>query len=328
MMRIPAALAASALILVLVGCGRPPAPGASAKAPAQAAVQAAVSVGPVLAVETFLADIAQQVAGSRLTVAALMPAGIDPHSYESTPRDVSTVTESRALIVNGAGMEAFLQRLLASASAGGERRLIEASAGLAPRKSGNEPDPHFFLAPLLAVRYVENIRDGLAALDPAGSATYTANAAAYIAKLQELDGWIRAQVAGIPAADRLLVTNHESLGYFAESYGFTVIGTIVPGVTTGVSPSARQLAQLIDELRATGAKAIFLESGTDPKLARQVAQEAGIRVVTELYTHSLTEASGPAPSYIRMMEYNVKTIVDALGGALGGAPEGALGVTR
>ena len=302
-----AALATSALLLVLAGCGRSPAPSVSEKASAKAAA----SVGPVLAVETFLADIAQQVAGSRLTVRALMPAGIDPHSYEPTPRDVSTVTESRALIVNGAGMESFLQKLLASA--GGERRLIEASAGLEPRKSGDEPDPHFFLAPLLAVRYVENIRDGLSALDPTGASTYAANAAAYTEKLRELDGRIRAQVAGIPASDRLLVTNHESLGYFAESYGFTVVGTIVPGVSTGVSPSARQLARLIDELRSTGAKAVFLESGTDPKLARQVAREAGIRVVTELYTHSLTEADGPAPSYIRMMEYNVTTIVGALG---------------
>lgn len=300
-----AALAAGALLLVLGGCARSTKPIASAKA--------AETVGPVLAVETFLADIAQQVAGDRLTVSTLMPTNVDPHSYEPTPRDVSTVTESRALIVNGAGMEASLVRLLASA--GGERRLIDASAGLEPRKSGDEPDPHFFLAPLLVVRYVENIRDGLAALDPAGAAVYAANAAAYSTKLGELDRWIRAQVAAIPAGDRLLVTNHESLGYFAESYGFTVVGTIVPGVTTGASPSARQLARLIDELRATGAKAVFLESGTDPNLARQVARESGIRVVTELYTHSLTEASGPAPSYIRMMEYDVTTIVDALGGA-------------
>ncbi len=303
------AFAAGALLLVLGGCSRSPGPSASANAPAKAAA----TVGPVLAVETFLADIAQQVVGSRLTVRALMPAGVDPHSYEPTPRDVSAVAESRLLIVNGTGMESFLQKLLASA--GGERRLIEASAGLEPRKSGDELDPHFFLAPLLVVRYVENIRDGLAAFDPAGAAAYAANAAAYIAKLKELDGWIRAQVAEIPAADRLLVTNHESLGYFAQSYGFTIVGTIVPSVTTGASPSARQLARLIDELRATGAKAVFLESGTDPNLARQVARESGIRVVTELYTHSLTDAGGPAPSYIRMMEYDVTAIVDALGGA-------------
>jgi len=300
-----AAAALVALLVLVAGCNR-----SGARA---GAGQTAASVGPVLAVETFLADIAQQVAGSRLAVRALMPAGVDPHSYEPTPRDVAAVAESRALIVNGAGMESFLQKLLASA--GGERRLIEASAGLEPRTSGNEVDPHFFLAPLHVVRYVENIRDGLTAIDPAGSSLYTANAAAYSSKLRELDAWIRSQVAGIPAADRLLVTNHESLGYFAEAYGFTVVGTVLPGVSTDASPSARQLAGLIDALRATGTKAVFLESGTDPKLARQVAQEAGIRVITELYTHSLTDAGGPAPSYIQMMEYDVKTIVSALGGA-------------
>ena len=300
-----AAAALVALLVLLAGCNRSGARGRAG--------QTAASVGPVLAVETFLADIAQQVAGSRLAVRALMPVGVDPHSYEPTPRDVAAVAESRALIVNGAGMESFLQKLLASA--GGERRLIEASAGLEPRTSGNEIDPHFFLAPLHVVRYVENIRDGLTAIDPAGSSLYAANAAAYSAKLRELDAWIRSQVAGIPAADRLLVTNHESLGYFAESYGFTVVGTVLPGVSTDASPSARQLAGLIDALRTTGTKAVFLESGTDPKLARQVAQEAGIRVITELYTHSLTDAGGPAPSYIQMMEYDVKTIVGALGGA-------------
>jgi ABC-type Zn uptake system ZnuABC Zn-binding protein ZnuA len=300
-----AAAVLAAVLALLAGCSRSGARAGSS--------QTAASAGPVLAVETFLADIAQQVAGSRLTVRALMPAGVDPHSYEPTPRDVAAVAESRALIVNGAGMESFLQKLLASA--GGDRRLIEASAGLEPRWSGNEVDPHFFLAPLHVVRYVENIRDGLTAIDPAGSSLYAANAAAYSAKLRELDSWIRSLVAGIPAEDRMLVTNHESLGYFAESYGFTVVGTILPGVSTDASPSARQLAGLIDALRATQAKAVFLESGTDPKLARQVAQEAGIRVVTELYTHSLTDAGGPAPSYIQMMEYDVRTIVGALGGA-------------
>jgi ABC-type Zn uptake system ZnuABC Zn-binding protein ZnuA len=223
------------------------------------------------------------------------------------------VAESRLLIVNGAGMESFLDKLLASA--GGERRVVEASAGLTPRMAGDEPDPHFFLAPLLAVTYVENIRDGFAAYDPAGASQYASNAAAYIAQLRELDGWIRAEVAVIPAGARLLVTNHESLGYFAESYGFRVAGTIIPGVSTEASPSARQMAELIDVLRTSGTRAVFLESGTDPKLARQVAQEAGIRVVTELYTHSLTDASGPAASYIAMMRYNVKTIVRALSGA-------------
>jgi manganese/iron transport system substrate-binding protein len=183
-----------------------------------------------------------------------------------------------------------------------------------PRMSGDEPDPHFFLDPLKVVTYAENIRAGLAAFDPAGAAQYAENAAAYTAKLRDLDGWIRAEVEKIPAGQRMLVTNHESLGYFAESYGFRVVGTVLPGVTTGAAPSARQVAELVETLKRTGARAVFLEEGTDPKLARQIAAEAGIRVVTGLYTHSITDASGPAPSYLAMMRYNVAQIVKALSG--------------
>ncbi len=285
--------------LVVAGCDRGK-PGAGASAPT------------VLAVEPFLADIAQAVAGSRMTVRALMPSGIDPHSYEPAPRDVSVIAESRLLIVNGAGMEKSLEKTLASA--GGKRTVVEASAGLVARMSGDEPDPHFFLAPLKVVAYVENIRAGLAAFDPAGASQYGENAAAYTAELKELDAWIRAEVAKIPAAQRLLVTNHESLGYFAESYGFRVVGTVLPGVTTGAAPSARQVAGLVDTLKQSGVRAVFLEEGTDPKLAEQIAREAGIRVVTSLYTHSITDASGPAPSYLAMMRYNVSEIVKALGG--------------
>ena len=292
---------------LLAGCGRQKAPATGSGAAGNA------GPGPVLAVEPFLADIAQQVAGSRLTVRALMPAGMDPHAYEPTPRDVSAVAESRLLIANGAGMEGFLEKLIASA--GGTRTVVEASAGLTPRMSGTETDPHFFLAPLLVLTYVENIRTGLTSFDPAGASQYSSNAASYTAKLRELDAWIRAEVAVIPENERMLVTNHESLGYFAASYGFRVVGTVLPGVSTGAAPSARQVADLIDMLRKTGARAVFLESGSDPKLARQIAEEAGIRVVTELYTHSPTDASGPAPSYIAMMQYNVKAIVEALTGA-------------
>jgi ABC-type Zn uptake system ZnuABC Zn-binding protein ZnuA len=304
---------AAAAALALAACGRGPARPAAAAAGAAAGGSA--SPGLVLAVEPFLADMAQQVAGSRITVRALMPSGIDPHSYEPTPRDVSSVAESRLLVVNGAGMEGFLEKLLASA--GGSRKVVEASAGLTPRMSGSEPDPHFFLDPTRVVTYVENIRAGLSGFDPEGASQYAANAAAYTAQLKELDAWIRGEVAKIPAAQRMLVTNHESLGYFAERYGFRVVGTVLPGVSTEAAPSARRVADLVDTLKKTGARAVFLESGTDPTLARQIAKEAGIRVVTELYTHSLTDSSGPAPTYIAMMRYDVAAIVDAL---TGGSP--------
>jgi ABC-type Zn uptake system ZnuABC Zn-binding protein ZnuA len=162
------------------------------------------------------------------------------------------------------------------------------------------------------IRYVENIRDGLSKADPAGAATYQANAGAYLVKLKELDRWIADRAQEVPEANRLLVTNHESFGYFADRYGFKIIGTLLPSVSTGSSPSAQQLAQLIDHITATGAKAIFLETGTNPQLAEQVAKETGSQVITNLYSHSITEASGPAPTYIDMMKFNTNAIVDAL----------------
>ncbi len=284
----------------------------------------------VLAAESFLADIAQHVAGDRLTVDVLIPSGIDPHGFEPTPADVRKVADSDLLIINGAGLEAFLERLLENA--GGERTVVEASAGLTSRTphaaeavdeaadehadeedhGHGETDPHFWLDPVLVIKYVENIRDGLNAADPAGAATYTANAAQYIADLKVLDVWIVEQVQAIPPERRLLVTNHESFGYFADRYGFTLLGAVVPSVSSAASPSAEQLARLVDRVKAAGVRAVFIETGANPQLAEQLAREAGVTVVSELLTHSVTAAGGPAPDYIAMMRYNVQTIVAAL----------------
>jgi ABC-type Zn uptake system ZnuABC Zn-binding protein ZnuA len=173
-------------------------------------------------------------------------------------------------------------------------------------------DPHFWLDPTKAIAYVENIRDGLSQADPAGKDVYAKNADAYIVELKELDGWIAEQVRSIPTERRQIVTNHESFGYFADRYGFTIIGTVVPSVSTGSAPSAQQLAQLVDRIKATGARAIFLETGANPQLAQQVAEETGVAVVTDLVSHSVTPPDGPAPTYIDMMRHNTQAIVNAL----------------
>jgi ABC-type Zn uptake system ZnuABC Zn-binding protein ZnuA len=308
-------------LLIAAGCSRPAGSGT-------AAAHTTRTSPPVVAIENFLADFTRQVAGDRLPVRSLIPPGVDPHGYEPTPQDVAAVAGARLLVVNGAGLESFIAKLLATA--GGDRPVVEASRGLVSRSAregevleggviasgpSSEPDPHFWLDPVMAVRYVQNIRDALSRIDPAGEKVYGANADAYILKLRELDAWIAARVAAIPPGKRSLVTNHESLGYFADRYGFRIIGTVIPSVSTEATPTARQLARLVDALKAAGASAVFLEVGGSPQLAREVAQEAGIRVVTELYTHSLTDASGPAPTYVDMMRYDVKTIVDALAGA-------------
>jgi ABC-type Zn uptake system ZnuABC Zn-binding protein ZnuA len=281
----------------------------------------------VLAAESFLADIAQNVAGDRHVVEPLLPIGLDPHAFEPTPKDVAKIADSNVLIVNGAGLEQWLANVLESA--GGQRLVIEASSGLTPMQRSDEEivcaptgaaddehgaggDPHFWLDPTLVIRYVENIRDGLSQADPQGKDVYENNASTYIARLEELDAWIAAQVSQIPPERRLLVTNHESLGYFADRYGFKLIGAILPSFSTVASPSAGDLARLADCIETSGTPAIFLETGANPQLAEQLAQETGIRVVAELYSHSITPAGGNAPDYISMMKYNTQAIVDAL----------------
>ena len=277
----------------------------------------------LLATTTFLADIAGNVAGGRASVDSLLPIGADPHSYQPTPQDAAKVADSKLLIVNGMEYEHFIETLLENA--GGERVVVTASEGIEARHmeehagqaeagSGHAHeagDPHMWLDPNLVVTYVENIRDGLIQFDPEGEAVYRSNAEAYIAELKNLDAWIVEQVAQVPQARRLLVTNHEALGYFAERYGFTIAGTVIESFSSGASPSAGQMADLIAQIQSSGAPAIFLDASDNPSLAKQIADETGARVVTDLHLESLTDGA-PAATYIDMMKHNVTLIVNAL----------------
>lgn len=304
------------LILSLGGCQSS---GTADSAPPTADAD---SLPTVLAVESFLADMAQNVAGDRLKIDTLMPLGLDPHAYEPAPRDIARVADADVLIVNGAGFEEWLAEVLDNA--GGERLIIEASAGIAVSQATDEAsaeaddehehagDPHFWLDPTQAVHYVAAIGDGLTAADPAGQALYAANAAAYSAELMELDGWIAAQIEQIPVERRLLITNHESLGHYAARYGLRIVGTVTTSSSSSAAPSAQQLAQLVDLIRSSGAPAVFLETGANAQMAEQLHAETGITVVTTLTTHSLSAADGPAPTYIEMMRANTESIVDAL----------------
>ena len=277
----------------------------------------------VLASTTFLADIAQNVAGDRVQVESLLPVGADPHAYQAAPADVSKIAESNVLILNGVEYEHFIEPLLENA--GGERFIIEATTGLTPHQmeehaaeaeSGTSHeheagDPHMWLDPNLVVTYVENIRDGMSKADPDGAETYAANAEAYIAQLKDLDAWISEQVNSIPAENRLLVTNHEALGYFAERYGFEVVDTILPSFSSEASASAQEIAAAVDAVKNSGAPAIFLGEVENADLANQIAAETGVKVVDTLYLESLTDGE-PATTYIDMMKHNVTQIIEGL----------------
>lgn len=284
--------------LITASCGAGPASNAGTTAPV------------VLTSTTILADITRNIAGDRAGVESLLPIGADPHSYQATPQDIAKVSESKLIIVNGAKYEQFLTPLLANAD--GKTKLIEASGGIPPRTDPQRGvDPHMWLDPQLVIHYVENIREALIQFDPDGAPVYTSNADAYIAKLNTLDAWIAEQVNQIPAERRLLVTNHEAFGYFAERYGFRVVGTVIESFSSDASPSAQQLAALIDQIKSSGAPAIFLDGSDNTALAQQIAGETDVKVITDLHLESLTNEA-PAPTYIDMMKYNVTQILNAL----------------
>jgi ABC-type Zn uptake system ZnuABC Zn-binding protein ZnuA len=268
----------------------------------------------VLATETFLGDMAQNVAGSQLKVDVLLAPGVDPHEFQPTPQDAIKIERSTVLVINGLGYETWLTGSLLQNASGAS--LVVAASGLEPLTdpTGREAqgDPHMWMNPLNAVRYVNNIRDGLSKADPAGSAVYAANAEAYDAELRALDEWIKGQVAQIPLERRLLVTNHDSLGYLADAYGFKLIGAVIPGISSDASTSAKEVASLIQSIKASGAPAIFVDVSENSKLAEQIASESGAKVVTGLYIETLSSAEGPAPTYIDMMKYDVTLIVNAL----------------
>lgn len=266
----------------------------------------------ILTTTTILADIARNVAGDQLVTQSLLPFGVDPQSYQPVPQDAKKVNQSKVLIVNGADYERSLNSLLANA--GAKQELIEASTGLrllTNPEDNQEVDPHLWLDPNNVIVYVDNIRAGLTQFNPKGADTYQANARAYISQLQELDAWINGQVAQIPPKRRVLVTNHDSLEYFAQHYGFKVVGSIRNGFSSDAPPSDQQMADLIDRIKLFEVPAIFLDATDNPTLAQQIASQTGVKVITDLHLESLTEGA-PAGTYIDMMRHNVTKIVEAL----------------
>lgn len=275
----------------------------------------------VIAIESYLADIAQNIAGTHFHIDTLIPIGLDPHSFELTPQDAVKLSESQMVIINGGGFETWLQTFIQNTT--DSLHIVDASAGLISRKSksgetsldssaAGDTDPHFWLNPVNVIRYVNTIRDALAEMDPTNGSDYRYKAQTYIDQLTELDQWILDAVAQIPTENKILVTNHESLGYFADRYGFQIAGAVIPSTSSDAMPTAKQLADLVSIIRTKGIKAIFLETGSNPDLAEQVARETGITIVNTIYTHSLTQQDGPAPTYIDMMKFDVMTIVQVL----------------
>jgi zinc/manganese transport system substrate-binding protein len=262
----------------------------------------------VVASFSILGDFARQVGGDRAIVTTLVGADSDVHVYTPSPADAKKVFDAKLLIINGLGLEGWLPRLVQSS--GGKATIVTATDGIAARKLGADVDPHAWQSVVNAKVYVDNICDALSRADPADATVYSANASAYLAKLDALDREVRQAVSEIPQAHRKVISTHDAFGYFAAAYGIAFIAP--QGVSTESEPSARDIAAIITQIRVGKIPAVFLENISDPRLMQRIAAETGAKVGGTLYSDSLTGEKGDAPTYIDMVRHNIKALTSAL----------------
>ena len=263
----------------------------------------------VVASFSILGDFVRNVGGERVSVTTLVGADSDVHVYTPAPADAKKIADAKLVFVNGLGLEGWLSRLVQSA--GTRAAIVVATQGIAPLKIGSDADPHAWQSVANAKIYVTNIRDALGGADPANAGIYRANAEAYLAKLDALDREVREAIAKIPESRRKVISTHNAFGYFAAAYGVEFIAPL--GVSTESEASARDIAGIISQIRASKIPAVFLENISDPRLIRRISAETGAKVGGTLYSDSLTGEKGDAPTYIDMVRHNIRALTSALG---------------
>jgi zinc/manganese transport system substrate-binding protein len=281
---------------------------------------------PVVATFSILGDFVAQVGGDRIALTTLVGPNGDGHVYSPKPVDARRVAEAKIVFANGLKFEGWINRLIRSS--GTKATVIEATKGITPLKTEEEAhghghshgghdhgafDPHAWQSVANAKIYVANIRDGLSAADPAGAATYAANATAYLAKLDALEAEVKAAVARVPEGARKVITSHDAFAYFEAAYGIEFLSP--QGVSTEAEATARQVARLIQQIRKDNVRALFVETVTDPRLIKRIADETGVKVGGEIYSDALSDASGPAATYIDMVRHNTNALVAAMLGS-------------
>lgn len=287
----------------------------------------------VVASFSVLQDIVNNVGGEAIDLTTIVPAGGDAHTFDPAPEQVASVSEADLIFAIGLGFEPWLADMIEAS--GSSAREVVVTDGLDLIEGGEEAhaheaaspetedheqehedgsvDPHVWGDVGNAIATTATVKEALIAADPDNTETYEANAAAYTARLQDLDRFVRDEVAKLPEDERKLVTSHDTFGYFARAYGFEVVGTAIGSVTTeSGDPSAEDIANLVEQIQATGVPAIFTENVSNPDLIAAIASEAGVTVGPALYTDALGEAGSDGDTYIRMMTYNTTSIVTAL----------------
>lgn len=269
---------------------------------------------------SILGDMVRQVGGDRVAVVTLVGPDGDAHVFQPTPADARMLAGSDVLFINGLGFEGWMTRLKDSSGFTGS--VVTASDGVRLRDMNEEHahkgasgehgdiDPHAWQSLANGKVYVANIRDGLIAADPAGKATYEANAAKYLAAITAEEEAVKAAIAKLPPARRRIITSHDAFGYFGDAYGLQLIAP--EGMSTDSAASAKDVADIIRQIKAEKILAVFLENVASRRLLAQIAAETGAKIGGVLYSDALSDADGPAPTYLGMFHHNIRTLSAAL----------------
>ena len=275
---------------------------------------------PVIATFSILGDMVATIGGDRIAVTSLVGADQDAHVFEPKPSDVKAVAQAKLVVSNGLGFEGWIARLVKSAGYKGEMSVV--TKAIKPRKMAAEgheghdshgkeaSDPHAWQNPANAVIYSKAIVSALSKVDPEGAALYQQNGERYIQAITELDTWAKAQFDLIPVAKRKVITSHDAFGYLGARYGIKFLSP--QGVSTEGDASAKDVADLIRQIKRERIKAVFMENMSNPKVLEQLSKEANIKPAGELYPDALSTADGPAPSYLKMMRHNVEQLLAGL----------------
>jgi zinc/manganese transport system substrate-binding protein len=261
---------------------------------------------------SILGDMVKQVGGDRVDVMTFVGPNGDAHVYEPTPADAKALSESKILFINGLGLEGWMTRL--ENSSGFKGNVATASKGVKPRTMVEDEktitDPHAWQSLANGKIYAANIRDALIAADPAGKATYEANAKKFIDGMTAMEADVKAAVAKLPPNRREIITTHDAFGYFGAAYGMKFIAP--EGVSTESEASAQDVAKIITQIKKEHIPAVFLENVTDSRLLDQIASETGAKIGGTLYSDALSPPDGPAGTYLDMFRNNIETLSAAL----------------
>ncbi|MBL7491762.1 zinc ABC transporter substrate-binding protein [Frankia sp. AgB1.9] len=294
--------------VALAGCGS-----------SQGGGSGAASTGKlrVVATTTQAGDFSRSIGGGLVTVTQLIKPNVDPHDFEPSPADLDALAKADVLVTNGAGLESWLDDAV-SASGFEGTRVVMADGVPLRAGSGSETgqhDPHIWHDPRNAKIMVTDIEKGFAIADPAHAPAFEKSLATYLVALDALDRRDAAEIATIPASQRLLVTNHDAFGYYTARYGITYVGSIMPSFDTSAELSGKTIQDIVAKIRKTGVKAVFSESSLPPKTAESIGREAGVTVIAgedSLYADSLGPAGSAGDTYLKAEQHNTDVIVKAL----------------